>query len=101
MTASLESGAFEIPEAGESLLLMDRFIPDGSFTGTLNLTIYSSKYPNQTETSKGPYAITSSTEKIALRVRGRQIRFKLESSEIGDTWKYGVPRIRLRTDGKG
>tara|TARA_R110000803_G_scaffold6755_1_gene21761 strand:+ start:824 stop:2839 length:2016 start_codon:yes stop_codon:yes gene_type:complete len=101
MTASLESGAFEIPEAGESLLLMDRFIPDGSFTGTLNLTIYSSKYPNQTETSKGPYAITSSTEKIALRVRGRQIRFKLESSEIGDTWKYGVPRIRLRTDGRG
>lgn len=100
MTASIESGAIEIPEAGELLFFMDKFIPDLTITGTLYVTFYTRKYPGGPETSKGPYAMTSATEKLSVRVRGRQLRFKLESSTKGDAWTFGTPRLQFRGDSK-
>ncbi len=101
LTSSVETGAFEIPEAGERMFLVDQFIPDGEFTGTLFLTIFTRKWPGGEETTKGPFSITSGTDKLSIRARGRQMRFKLESTALGDFWKFGVPRIRFRVDGKG
>ena len=100
-TSNIESGAFELPETGENLLLVDRMIPDGTITGNLSFTLFVSKYPKGSESTKGPYTLTSSTEKISLRGRGRQFRIKVESTGIQDYWKWGIPRVEIKSDGKG
>ena len=98
MTATLSSGVFEIPEAGEVLFFVDKLIPDLTITGTLNITFYVSKYPGGPETTKGPYAMTSATEKLSVRLRGRQLRYDISSNAIGDAWKFGTPRVQFRGD---
>tara|TARA_R110000851_G_scaffold3093_1_gene12511 strand:+ start:888 stop:2918 length:2031 start_codon:yes stop_codon:yes gene_type:complete len=101
ITSSVESGAFEIPETGDKLLLVDRMIPDSTVSGNLSVTLFVSKYPGGTETTKGPFPLTENTEKISLRGRGRQFRIKVESTGIQDYWKWGIPRVEIKSDGKG
>ena len=49
--------------------------------------------------TKGPFTISPDSTKISLRAKGRQMAFKLESSEIGDSWLLGDMRINTREDG--
>ena len=44
--------------------------------------------------------IEAFTGMVDTRVRGRQMSFKLESTEVGVTWKLGVPRLQMRPDGR-
>ena len=40
------------------------------------------------------------TGQLYMRVRGRQIIFKLESNRLGTAWQLGAPRIDIRSDGR-
>ena len=100
LTCSVESGVIEIPPAGDDLFLVDKLIPDAKITGSLQVTFYVRKYPLAPETVKGPFTVTSSTQKTSFRVRGRQLRIKLSSTNLLDNWKWGTPRIRYRRSGK-
>ena len=40
------------------------------------------------------------TAQINLRVRGRQMSIKLESTGLGVHWQLGSPRIDIRPDGR-
>ena len=40
------------------------------------------------------------TGQVYVRVRGRQMIFKIESSSLGTTWQLGSPRIDIRPDGR-
>lgn len=40
------------------------------------------------------------TEQVNIRVRGRQIALRVESSDIGVAWQLGTPRVDLRPDGR-
>ena len=105
ITAYIESGAFEVPGndtsgPGEYLMLIDKLIPDATITGSVNVSVYTRKYPHTTETTKGPFNITSSTGKVSLRAKGRQMRIRVESSVIGDAWKWGISRINQRSSSK-
>ena len=40
------------------------------------------------------------TAQINLRVRGRQMSIKLESTDLGVHWQLGSPRINIRPDGR-
>ena len=47
------------------------------------------------------YVITEEfTGQIYTRVRGRQLIFKIDSSQVGTTWQLGAPRIDIRPDGR-
>jgi hypothetical protein len=47
------------------------------------------------------YVITEEfTGQIYTRVRGRQLIFKLDSSQVGTTWQLGAPRMDIRPDGR-
>jgi len=46
------------------------------------------------------YTVQEFTEEVFVRLRGRQMAFKLESTELGVSWQLGVPRIDLRPDGR-
>ena len=40
------------------------------------------------------------TGQVYIRVRGRQLIFKMESNRLGTTWQLGAPRIDIRPDGR-
>ena len=101
MTSFIESSPGEIPNTGQDLYLVDKVIPDVTMTSdtTLSLFINTRKYPNATEVTKGPFSITSSTEKVSTRAKGRQMSMKLQSSGTLDEWSLGTFRINAREDG--
>jgi hypothetical protein len=46
------------------------------------------------------YAVQQFTQQVYVRIRGRQMAFKVSSDEIGVQWQLGVPRIDIRPDGR-
>jgi len=96
----IETGVFEIPQAGDDLFIADKLIPDATITGNAKLTFYTKKYPAGSEVTKGPFTLSSSTQKLSMRARGRQIRMRIESDGASDFWKWGTPRLRYRRSGK-
>lgn len=40
------------------------------------------------------------TEQVDIRVRGRQISMRVESSDLGVAWQLGTPRVDMRPDGR-
>jgi hypothetical protein len=46
------------------------------------------------------YAIQQFTQQVYVRIRGRQMAFKVSSDEIGVQWQLGVPRIDIKPDGR-
>lgn len=44
--------------------------------------------------------IEAFTEYVYIRVRGRQMAFKVESNQLGTTWQLGAPRIDIKPDGR-
>jgi hypothetical protein len=40
------------------------------------------------------------TGQVYIRVRGRQLIFQMESTQVGTTWQLGAPRIDIKTDGR-
>lgn len=96
---NIESGPFEIPEAGDKMFLVDRFITDvSSQTGDVTFTVYYRRYPNATEGSKSR-TITSTTTKVTPRIRGRQMRFGYSSTELESFAKMGDLRADWKPDG--
>ena len=101
ITAYVESGDFVIPQAGEYLMSIKRFIPDfKNLTGTVNVTLKFRDYPASTQRTSGPFAVTTTTTKIDTRARGRQGALRIESSAIDDAWRFGTYRAEIRQDGR-
>jgi hypothetical protein len=46
------------------------------------------------------YAVQEFTQQVYVRIRGRQMAFKVSSNELGVQWQLGVPRIDIRPDGR-
>jgi hypothetical protein len=40
------------------------------------------------------------TGQVFVRVRGRQLVFKVEGNQLGLQWQLGAPRIDIRADGR-
>lgn len=40
------------------------------------------------------------TEQVNIRVRGRQVALRIESSDLGVAWQLGTPRADLKPDGR-
>jgi hypothetical protein len=88
---------------GEFIMSMKRFVPDFKvLTGNSKITLLLNDYPSGTATSSplGPFTITSSTDKVDTRARGRLLAIKIENDAIGETWRYGTLRVDVRPDGR-
>lgn len=84
------------PEIGDGTFLLNwtRLVLD-SVTGsntTLQAYFYLRDWPNGTERTKGPYTWTSSTEKIDVRLSGREIELEVRSVGTDDDWRLGSVR---------
>jgi hypothetical protein len=119
INAFIESGDFDITAArtrqgqttgmvdyrgdGEFFMSVKRFIPDFKvLTGNSKITLLLNDYPNNTASSSplGPFTITSSTDKVDTRARGRLLSIKIENDSTGETWRYGTLRLDAQPDGR-
>jgi len=119
ITANILSGDFDITQAraqtgqqtgvatfrgdGEFMMKIRRFIPDFiSQTGDTRITFNVRNFPSDTAASSslGPFTITSSTQKVDTRARGRAIALKVENTSTSQSWKLGTFRLDIQPDGR-
>ena len=97
------TGIADLRGDGEFIMSMSRFIPDFKvLTGNSKVTLLLNNYPSDTASSSplGPFTITSSTDKVDTRARGRLLAIKIENDAIGETWRYGTLRVDIKPDGR-
>jgi hypothetical protein len=88
-------------------MFVNKFVPDFSnladslpYVGTLQISLQARKYPGGPITTKGPFAITSDTQKVSMRLRGRELAFQIQSSTSSDIpWRMGQFRMAIEADG--
>ena len=100
--AFIRSGDFDIDD-GELFMSMRRFMPDYKFlVGNSKVTLFISDYPSDTQTGSplGPFTITTTTDKVDTRARGRLLSLKIENDAAGETWRYGSFRMDAQPDGR-
>jgi len=115
----VQSSDFDIGD-GHNFGFVWRLIPDVTFDGStsaapaVNFTVRPRQNPganygdsdNPAVTSAQSYASTTTynvqqfTQQIYVRIRGRQMAFRLESNTLGTQWQLGAPRIDVRADGR-
>jgi hypothetical protein len=102
MPSVIETYDMELPSAGEDLAHVDQLIPDFlDLDGTVDITLSGKKYPQAAAYQvKGPYPVTTGTNKVSTRIRARQASLKISTDGLGDNWRMGTMRIRVRPHGK-
>jgi len=111
--AYIQSSPIDIGD-GEQFMLLRRMIPDVDFKSSTALlpdvaiTLDVKNAPDGTYVSSqtDPFVKTQAasvdarTEQLYFRLRGRQMRFKISSDELGVDWRLGSPRLDIRPDGR-
>ena len=71
-------------------------------TGNAKVTLLVSAYPDDVAVSSplGPFTVTSTTDKVDTRARGRLVSVKIENDGTGETWRYGTLRLDAQPDGR-
>jgi len=106
-------GAFD---RGDRFMFIRRILPDVTFrdfddevnTPQMNIVLKMMDKPgggfDDTSTSQVSRSaivpVETFTEEAHVRLRGRSLTVRAESSSVGTQWRLGVPRIDVRTDGQ-
>lgn len=100
LTSYVESAYFDIGD-GDEMMFVDRIIPDFVINdGSVAIKIYTKQYPQGNETEKGPFTVAGTTEKIDLRVKGRQVKVRVSCANALTGWRYGAMRASMQPDGR-
>jgi hypothetical protein len=97
------TGGADLRGDGEFLMKVRRFIPDFiSQTGATRVTLNLRNFPNDARASSslGPFDITSSTQKVDTRARGRAVSLKIENTSSNQSWRLGTFRLDIQPDGR-
>jgi len=103
--AFIQSGDFDLPTEGdgEYMLRLSRFLPDfKNLQGNAKVTIFLKNFPIDSGSSSqlGPFTISSTTQKIDTRARGRLANIKIENTTTNETWRFGTFRADVNPDGR-
>jgi hypothetical protein len=113
INAYIQSSPVDIGD-GEKFMLLRRMIPDVDFKSStalvpaVQITLDVKNAPDGTyaRTQTNSFVKTQSavvddrTEQLYFRLRGRQMRFRMGSDELGVDWRLGSPRLDIRPDGR-
>ena len=101
LPAFLTTGSVEIAD-GDELMSVSRLVPDfDNLTNTMTATLTLEQYPQSAANVTTTGSITSTTEKIDVRGRGRAVKIKYETNTVNDTaWRLGSTKLQLRPDGR-
>ena len=103
--SSIQSYDFDLQTetgAGEKFVSVSRFIPDfKTLVGNALVTLSVKRYPSDTEvvSAYSPFTITSTTEKVDTRARGRFVSVKISNTDINQEWRYGTLTLDIKPDG--
>lgn len=99
-TSYITSAPFDIGE-GETIMKINEIIPDfKNVTDTVNLQFTTRLQPQGTDLSHTASAITSTTQRIPIRVQGRQAKIKISSDSLTADWKLGNFKYGIYQGGK-
>ena len=106
LTAYIESSPVDIQE-GENFAFIRRLLPDVSFLNStsgadkeVTFTLKMENFPGTGYTQSYASSVTDNATQNHVRIRGRAVGLRLESSNLGVTWRLGNPRIDIRPDGR-
>ena len=119
ITATITSSEFDLDD-GDRFMFINRMLPDVTFDGSTvsapaatmtllpmqnsgsgyNSPLSEGGTNTSTVTRSATVPIEKFTGQVFVRVRGRQMAFTMESTEIGVAWKLGIPRLDMRPDGR-
>ena len=119
ITAYVQSSDFDIGD-GHNFGLVTRIIPDVTFDGSnvnnpsVDFIVRPRQFPGtnygtadaptvtstQNYQNQRYYTVQQFTQQVFVRVRGRQMAFKISSNDLGVAWQLGTPRIDTRPDGR-
>lgn len=118
--AYITSSEFDIGD-GHNFGFVWRLLPDMTFRGSTvdsspQATMYLYPLQNSGSGYNNPASVAGSdngtitrtaivpveefTGQVNIRVRGRQMAFKVGSNKLGTTWQLGSPRLDIRQDGR-
>ena len=105
IAAYIQSGDFDLPTDGdgEYLMRISKFLPDfKNLEGNAEVTILLKDFPIDTGASSqlGPFTVSSSTQKIDTRARGRLASLKIENTSNDETWRFGTFKADINVDGR-
>ena len=109
----VETSDFDIGD-GEQFSFVWRIIPDMKFAGStasspsVTLTLKPHNFPGAAYGTGNTKTVTASvilpveqyTEQVFTRIRGRQLAFRVASSDLGVAWQMGAMRLDIRPDGR-
>ena len=101
ITAFLETGSVEIAD-GDQLMSVSKLVPDfDNLANTMTAQLTLEQYPQSTANVQTSGSITSSTEKISVRGRGRAVKIRYTTNSVNDTpWRLGSQKLQIRPDGR-
>ena len=113
INAYIQSSDYDIQD-GHNFGFVWRILPDVTFSGSSAAspsctmvikprTNSGSAYgaPNaQTVVRTQSFPVEEFTGQVYTRIRGRQLAFRIESSNVGTAWQLGSPRMDIRPDGR-
>lgn len=89
-----ETGPIELGN-GDQVMVVRSMVPDERTQGDVSAKFKLRFYPNATETTFGPYAMSAPTD---LRFTGRQVRMRVEAVRNAD-WRVGTMRLEAVAGG--
>jgi hypothetical protein len=99
ITAFITSGDVDIVD-GDHSMFIKRYIPDmKDQQGGVNFQFLTRQYPGSVQTVASSTVAYSTTTKVDVRVRARQVAVKIVSSEVDAKFRFGTLRIDGQQDG--
>jgi hypothetical protein len=107
----VESADFDIGD-GDRFTQISALIPDIKFlqddnSGTVNVVTKVRNFPGDSLTTDSTSEVSSTTQKVNLRARGRQAVVRFESNDdatddgnLSIGWRLGDTRMDVKTDGR-
>jgi hypothetical protein len=104
LPAYVESADIDI-DGGEHYLFLRRFIGDVTFRGTaqqqsVGVTIFGRPAPGKPKVTMAQLQLTPNTGLQFMRLRERQISLRVESTDLGVSWRLGTLRSDMQPDGR-
>jgi hypothetical protein len=101
ITAFLETGSVEIAD-GDQLMSISKLVPDfDNLANTMTARLTLEQYPQSSSNVTSNASITSTTEKVSVRGRGRAVKIRYTTNTVDDTpWRLGSQKLEIRPDGR-
>lgn len=113
ISSYVESGDTDIDD-GDHFSFVRRILPDVNFLGSsaaspsVDITLIPRRDSGAAYQSPAAKTVTASalsptqlyTDQVDIRIRGRQAKFRIESTGLGTQWQLGLMRLDVRPDGR-